>query len=258
VFIEDNKILSGYACCVILLQQERRSHLMKKLIILLAAVALLIGLGCSGSNPVVPEKDMNSFFNQFNISGPVVGEYNITNSVGEVIASGLLGHDEHGLTFMQDRSSQATVDIRVVGDCDVEVTYNNPQGTMPPGGPNAGLPYYYLGDTINYDVNVTNFGDPIGFTDMPAKMEVEMRYASWDVNGECVPGNLLPGDSIFNWSGIVANGVNVYNDTFKIVPGTTPGLDCTTVYLHWPIQYLPYIDLNMIFWDDCAGIWDPQ
>jgi hypothetical protein len=220
-------------------------------------VLMIVGLGCSASNPTTPGRDMtvDQYFNQFDLSSPVAGQFMLSDNDGNVISTGLLGKNENGFYILNDRSSQVDVHLEPLGIVDISITYNNPAGTIP-DGPNAGLPYYYVGQTIDYDINVDNMDiEPIGFDDCGADLTVEMRYASWDGDGNCVPGDLLPGDPVYTYNGVFDVGLTVLNDTYYIPGGTTPGLDCTTAKLIWDM-----CDCALVVWyfDDCAGVWDPK
>ncbi len=235
----------------------------RKIILLAAAVAILIGAGCS-SDPVTPDKDtqvgIENYFNSFDLSNPVVAEYTYTDLEGNVLASSKLGRNDDGTLYViESRGAQIDIDITALGLVTAMVTYNNPQGTIGGTGPNAGLPYYYIGQTIDYDINILSFfnqniGGTGGFGSGLAEVVAEMHYASWDINGNIVVGGLLPGDPVFTWNGVIVPGYQVINDLFTIVPGTLPGLDVTTVKISAPVFFGIF---DVIFFDGVAGIWDP-
>jgi len=232
--------------------------MIRNLLALAVVVFMVIGLGCSSaSNPTAPGKDLtvDQYFNQFDLSSPVVGQYMLADKDGNVISSGLLGKDDNGFYVIDDRNSQVNVHMEGLGIVDIKITYNNPAGTIP-DGPNAGLPYYYLGQTIDYDINVTvNDDQAIGDDDCGADLTVEMRYATWDTNGKPVPGDLLPGSPSYYYNGVFYPGLNVLNDTYYIPGGTIPGLDVTTAKLIWD---LCDCELTIWYFNDVAGVWDPQ
>lgn len=231
---------------------------MKKYFVLAAIALLLLGLGCSNAtSPVIPDKmGVNDFFNQFDLSSPVVGEFIYSDKDGNVVATGQVGKNENGFYILNERSSQHRIyDLRPLNFVDISITYNNPAGTID-SGPNAGLPYYYVGQTVDYDINIeNNAGDVIGVSDCGCDVTAEMRYASWDSNGDPVPGALMPGSPVYNWTGILYEGLNVLNDTYYIPGGTTPGLNVTTVRLDWDACNGL---ITFLYFDDVAGVWDPQ
>ncbi len=242
--------------------------MLKKILALAAAMVFLIGVGCSsGNGPVFPGKDTQSspeeFFNSFDLSNPVIAEYTYTDFEGNLIASGSIGRADDGSLYIVDaRGAQVDVDVTALKLLNILVTYNNPAGTIQTG-PNAGLPYYYIGQTVDYDINILSSfwtaigapnGNPFGFSG-PAELTAEMRYASINGNGQVVPGGLLPGDAIFTWYGVINPGYQKLNDTFKIMPGTIPGLDVTTVRVTAPVFFGIF---DIVFFDGIAGIWDPK
>ena len=239
--------------------------MLRKLLALAAVTMLVIGMGCSGgSGPILPDKENQSnpeeFFNTFDLSNPVVGEYNYYDLDGTLISSGSLGRVGDELVILESRGAQIDVDATALGLVNCWVTYNNPQGTIQTG-PNAGLPYYYIGQTIDYDINMlsTFWGNIGGYVPPygwlgPAVVTAEMRYASFNQYGQIIPGGLLPGASTFVWSGIISPGYQTVNDQFLIVSGTQPGLDVTTVRIEAPV-FLGIFDI--VFFDGIAGIWDP-
>jgi hypothetical protein len=225
----------------------------------LAAITLfLFGIGCSGSTPVVPDKGSQGspeeYFNQFDLSSPVVAEYTYTDDAGTVLASGKLGRNDDGLYVIENRGGQFDLDFSPLNLVNCWVIYNNPRGTID-SGPNAGLPYYYLGDTVDYSILMLNrTHNTIGGTNWPAQVTAEMRYAEFDEYGVIEEGDLLPGEPTYVWSGQIGSGYSSLNDLFTIVPGTQAGLDVTCVEVEAPIFFGM---LNIIFFDDIAGVWDP-
>ncbi len=238
--------------------------MLRKVLALAAVAVFLFGVGCGGTNPVTPDKDtlsVEEYFNSFDLSNPVVAEYTYTDFEGNLISQGLLGRNDDGLYVIECRGAQIDIDVTPLKLVNIMVTYNNPAGTIQTG-PNAGLPYYYIGQTIDYDINILSSfwtcigqpgGNPFGWSG-PAKLTAEMRYASIDPNGQVIPGGLLPGNSTFTWYGVICPGYQKVNDTFKIEWGTTPGLDVTTCRLEAPVFFGIF---DIIFFDGIAGIWDP-
>jgi len=240
--------------------------MIKKLMALAAVAMLMIGLGCSnGSTPIIPDKGSQAtpeqFFNQFDLSNPVVASYAYKDTQGNVLASGKLGRNDGGLYVIESRGAQIDLDFTPLHLLDVWVTYNNPAGTILTG-PNAGLPYYYIGQTIDYDIGILSmlnsqiggYNPPFGYAG-PAQLEAVMCYADYNSDGEIITGAPLPGDPEFDWQGIISPGYQSLNDTFTIVAGTTPGLDVTTCHIEAPILFGIF---DIIFFDGIAGIWDPQ
>jgi len=228
-------------------------------VLILSVMAVLFAAGCS-STPVTPDKQaMNEYFNSFDLSNPVVGEYTYTDLAGNVIASGTLGRNDGGLFVIESRGAQTDIDVTPLGLVNIFITYNNPAGTIP-SGPNAGLPYYYLGQTVDYDINIVSFfwqsiGGFGGYGAGPAELTAEMHEAYIDANGQILPGPLMIGSPTFYWTGIVTTGYMMLNDTYTIVPGNTPGLNVTTARLSAPILFGLF---DVVFFDGTAGIWDPQ
>jgi hypothetical protein len=240
--------------------------MIKKLVALAAVAMLMIGMGCANSSsPIIPEKNSQTspeqFFNQFDLSNPVVAAYTYKDDQGNVLASGKLGRNDNGLYVIESRGAQFDLDLTPLHLLDVVVTYNNPAGTIMTG-PNAGLPYYYIGQTVDYNIdilsmmngNIGGYNPPFGYAG-PAQLTAMMCYADFGVGGEIIVGGPLPGAPEYDWEGIISPGYQTLNDTFAIVPGTLPGLDVTTCEIEAPIMF-GLIDI--IFFDGIAGIWDPQ
>jgi hypothetical protein len=240
--------------------------MIRRLLALAAIAVLAIGMGCSGgASPTIPEKGSQTpeeYFNQFDLSSPVVGSFTYKDLDGNVLASGLLGRNDDGLYIIKNRGTQGIdIDLTVIGLIDAFVTYLNPAGTIPTG-PNAGLPYYYIGQTMDYKINLLShsnqniggFNPPFSYFG-PAQLQAEMRYGYYDGNGQIQAGDLLPGSPIFQWSGIISPGYSSLMDSFTIVNGTLPGLDVTTVKIEASVFFGIF---DFVFFDNIAGIWDPQ
>jgi len=234
--------------------------MLRKVLALVAAMMLLIAFGCSStSSPVTPDKgSMNTpeeYFNSFDLSNPVVGEFTYSDLEGNVLSAGELGRNDDGTLYIIDaRGAQFEVDLTPLQWVIAFVTYNNPAGTIPTG-PNAGLPYYYLGQTVDYDVNIVSFfSGGIGTTSAPAEVKAEMHYASWDTDGQIVVGGLMAGSPTYIWNGIINPGYQTLNDTYYIDPSNSPGLNVTTVKITAPV-FFGMVDV--VLFDAVAGIWDP-
>ena len=241
----------------------------RKVLLLATLIVLVLGIGCSsGSSPVVPGKDvqtnMADFFNSYDLSSPVVGEYTLTDYSGNIIAAGKIAKDENGEQYLTETrgldGNGIPVDMTPLELLKVFVSYNNPAGTIQTG-PNAGLPYYYLHQTVDYNINILSLvtyqigvnNPPFSFSG-PAAMTAEMHYAAFGINSEVIAGPLMPGAPIFNWTGVISPGYQFVNDTYYIPSGTIAGLDVTTVHIEAPI-FLGIFD--WVYFDGVAGIWDP-
>ena len=204
---------------------------------------------------------MIEYFNSFDLSSPVIAEVTYSDLEGNVLATGTLGRTDSGdLYVIESRGTQVDLDVTPLAFINVFITYNNPAGTIP-SGPNAGLPYYYVGQTVDYNINILSVlwsqigdpSDPFGYSG-PAALQAEMHYAAFDANGKVVAGALMPGAPIYNWTGVISPGYQMLNDTYYIPGGTTAGLNVTTARVTAPI-FLGLIDV--IFFDGVAGVWDP-
>ncbi|HEX9746190.1 MAG TPA: hypothetical protein VGB30_12260 [bacterium] len=238
----------------------------RKVLALAAATVLLFGMACSGNpTPVTPDKtnqgDIDTFFNQFDLSSPVVGEVTYKDLDGNVLSYWKIGRDGNDLYIMESRGADIDIDVTSLEMIDCWITYNNPRGTIGTG-PNAGYPYYYIGDTVNYDICLfSKIQDPIGveippWTGGPATVTAEMHYAAFGPFNNVVVGPLMPGAPVFIWHGAIYFGWNpCLNDDYYIPAGTTPGLDLTTVRIEAPAGLGVF---DYIFHDGICGIWDPQ
>ena len=235
--------------------------MLKKVLALAAVAVFMIGVGCSnGTNPTAPSntgQTLEGYFNSFDLSSDVVGEYTYKSFDGTVLGYGTMGRADDGSVYtIEDRGVQVDLDMTPLELLNIFITYSNPAGTIQ-SGPNAGLPYYYVGQTVEYDINIlSTFNEQIGGSTYagPAVLTAEMHYASFDTNGYIVPGALMPGDPIFTWTGVISPGYQKISDTYYIPSGTLAGLDVTTARVTAPVL-LGLIDV--IFFDGVAGIWDP-
>jgi len=117
---------------------------MKILGVVLLLAGIVISLGCSGS-PVAPEKDMEAFFAGVSptMTG-VIGDYTFTGKDG-TIETGKLVADETGIITVPDRAGACYCSTWF--DCSIDY-YDYRYFS------DAGLPVYYLGDTMRYCVNL--------------------------------------------------------------------------------------------------------
>ena len=240
--------------------------MLRKVMVLVAVAVFLIGVDCT-SDPSVPDKGaedtISSYFNSIDLSNPAVAEFTYSDFDGNVLASGTFGRNEDGtLYILESRGAQIDLDVTALGLVIIFITYDNPTGTIPTG-PNAGLPYWYIGQTMCYDINILNLlwsqigspSDPFGYSG-PAELCWEHHYAIFDANGKIVAGPPLPCDDWREcWSGVISPGYNVIHDCFYICPSVSPGLMVTTARLTAPV-FFGIIDV--IFFDGVAGVWDPQ
>jgi hypothetical protein len=249
----------GQRCHKIKAKGGQHKNMLRKVLAFAVAAVLVIGLGCSsGSNPTVPAKSnqqsMQDFFNSFPLNSEVVAKFTYTDLDGNLLATGTLGRNDDGLYIIESRGAQQDIDLTPLGLVDALVTYDNPAGTIP-SGPNAGLPFYYIGNTMNYSIHLFNYlWRQIGGYGYNAIVEAVQCSASWDGDGNIVIGDPLPGESTYVWTGILPVGYTLLQDSYYIPPGAPPGLDVTTVKVHAPVLFGMY---DIIFFDGIAGVWDP-
>jgi hypothetical protein len=233
--------------------------MIKNVLFLSAIVIMGLALGCSSSTPTVPDKISNvtpeEYFNQLDLSSRLVARYTLKDNNGDVIQSGKLGRNDNGeLYVLENRGAQYDIDFSGAGIVDVGVRYNNPSGTIE-SGENIGLPYYYLGEDVDYNIDIAALRQIGNGAYNTANITAEMHYATFDADGDIIEGALLPGSPTWTWNGIIPKGFSTYNDTFEIDPGTETGLDITTVEVDAVIFFGL---LEIIYYDGIAGVWDPQ
>ncbi len=214
----------------------------KHIVTALVISGMLFAFGCS--NPATPDanSDLEAFFAGASptLTG-VIGDYTFTANDGSVETGTLVADENGNITLVSERGASVCYNYWF----NIDVEYLNPRGYT-----GLGLPYYYLGDTFTYKVKV-DYKRCIPLNAWPiiyAKLTAEQRY---------FPGmGLLPGASTEIWDPflIPPKGYVEVSDTFKIVPGTVPGNDCTVVQ----------VDMQLIF--GCfqftmirgiCGLWDP-
>lgn len=204
-------------------------------------IGILAAFGCSG-NPTSPANDVDQFFGD---QGPVltglVGDYTFKGNDGSIETGKLYSDGSGRITLIPDRG--ASVYSNEWFDIDVE--YLNPRGFT-----GMGLPYYYIGDTMQYKIKVTykkgfNLDQyPLLWTALTA---VQRYYPSMVE---------LPGDSTELWDplGLPPYAYVELTDSYYIPPGTVPGNDCTTVN----IQFMCMIgECNFSLAYGVCGLWDP-
>ena len=214
---------------------------------ILSAVALfvvLFALGCS--NPTTPNanNDIESFFAGVSPTPTgVVGDYTFTYDDGSIETGSIIRSEDGQILMQSDRG--ASVYSNFWFDILVEYDPDDVRGYT-----GMGLPYYYLGDTFTYYVNIDYKRDlPLNvFPLLYSVLTAEQRY--WPSLG------LLPGDSVEVWDPflIAPQGDLTVEDDFTIVWGTIPGNDVTWVSID--LQFLfGLFQFNMAAGG--AGFWDP-
>ena len=216
---------------------------MRNILAVVLLAGLLAVLGCGG-NPTSPvdNSDMESFFAGVQpVPTGIVGNYVFTLDNGER-ETGKIVRDESGtISLVPDRAS-AVLENSLIK---ISIDYLNPRGYT-----GMGLPIYYLGDNIHYEVCVENK------TDFPMNawpwvygyLKTEQRYYPG--------GGLLPGNSVEIWNPfeLAPYGTECVDDWYQIPNGTVPGNDAT-----WAL-YKAYFaggccELELI--SGVAGLWDP-
>lgn len=232
--------------------------MIRRLLAMGAIAVLVVGLGCSsGSGPILPDKGSSTTpeesLGSIDLTGVAIAEFTFSDLQGTVVTSGLLGRYEDGrLYVMEERGTQSDVDLAPLKLVNVFVTYKNPVGTA-----GNGLPYYYRGNTMLYEVTIMSLdSSDIGTPQNPARMTAEMHRAyvnTW--TGQVIVGPLMLGDATFVWEGVVPSGYTDIMDTYYIDPANPSGNFVTTVRLELP---LPYGTLDVLFYDAIAGVFDPK
>jgi len=213
---------------------------MKILGVVLLLAGIVISLGCSGS-PVAPEKDMEAFFAGVSptMTG-VIGDYTFTGKDG-TIETGKLVADETGIITVPDRAGACYCSTWF--DCSIDY-YDYRYFS------DAGLPVYYLGDTMRYCVNL-DYKKCLPLNWYPllyACASTEQRY--WP---SLAP---LPGAFREEWCPLEIEpcGEVQLCDTYYIPPGAIPGNDCTVVSVE--LEFLcGWFEFNIH--KSVCGLWDP-
>lgn len=214
---------------------------MRIITMLVFLAGILLSFGCSG-NPTSPEKDIESFFAGVspNIIG-VVGNYTYTGKDG-TIETGKLVADENGMiTTVPDRAGACKCSMWF--DC--QITYYDYRYFSA-----AGLPVYFLGDTMRYCVHL-DYKKCLPLNLYPllyACASTEQRY--WP---SLAP---LPGAFREEWCPLEiapCGEVDLW-DTYYIPPGAIPGNDCTVVSVE--LEFLcGWFEFNIH--KSICGFWDP-
>ncbi len=219
---------------------------MKKLLLVILAGILVFALGCSSGNGLTPDNraSMEDFFAGFNVDNSVAGYYSVTDLDGNVIAEGTMVRDQGGKLAMGDmREGDIVIDLTWLGWVDADAEYLNPRGYTA-----EGYTIYYIGDTMEYRLCITNYASFI----CCANVQSEQRYYLGPHHGE-----LLPGGSIETWYDVpIPVGVTCLNDDYYIPSGTIGGLDMTWCKV-WFTFNIWCLHFDIILYDCIAGIWDP-
>jgi len=211
---------------------------------LVALVA--ISLGCSSGNGVAPDNrgSMEEFFTNLKIDDSTAGYFSVADLEGNVICEGTLVRDENGkLAMGETRNGEITIDLTWMGWVDCSVNYLNPAGYTPDG-----RSLYYIGTTMDYELNVNNYANNV----CCATVVTEQRYLGGPLDGE-----LLPGDSTEKWTDVLLlHGLTVLPDDYYIPYGTIPGNDVTWARVSFSFN-IWCLKFDIILYDCAAGLWDP-
>jgi hypothetical protein len=141
------------------------------------------------------------------------------------------------------RNAELEIDFTWLNWIDCSVDYLNPDGYT-----NDGRNLYYIGSTMEYNLNVENFC----WTIYNGKVRTEQRYLGGPKNGE-----LMPGESVEEWlNQKLKHGITVLYDDYYIPWNTLPGNAVT-----WARVWFPFncwcIQIDIILYNNACGIWDP-
>jgi len=215
---------------------------------------LMLGVGCSsGTIPTLPTNEIG---NQqlgvaaYDFTNMPVGEVKLTDFSGNVLAWGLLGRNEDGsLYVIKSRGAQIDMTPAVLGSVDCKVSYQNPVGTA-----GNGLPYFYKGTTMYYDLNITSvFPIEIGSGSSPAKVQAEHRRA-YLYPDKIIIGELMKGEAVFIWEGSIPPGYKKLTDDYYIDPTNISGNFVTTCKITAPVMFGL---LEVVFFEAACGVFDP-
>ena len=209
---------------------------------LFLVMGLLFALGCSGS-PTAPNTDAGKFFAGVSpkLTG-VVGDYKYTGNDGSVETGKVVADGQGNFQLVPERASSVYSNAWFK----VDVEYLNPRYYS-----GAGLPVYYIGDTMNFKLHIDyKRGLPLDmYPILYAEVTTEQRYYP-----SLAP---LPGSWVQTW-----NPVNIpphatdfiLNGSYYIPPGASPGNDCTIVDID--LQLLGgWIEFGLAY--GLAGLWEP-
>jgi hypothetical protein len=214
--------------------------IMRCMLLAILIAGLLFSLGCS--SVTTPDRTPDQFFgDQSPVLTGFVGDYSFTGNDGTIETGKLLADGTGKITLVPDRAASVFSNWWF----DIDVEYLNPRGYT-----GMGLPYYYLGDTMQYKVKV-DYKRGFNLDQYPLVYSIltatQRYYPSMAV---------LPGASTEVWDplGLPPYAYVELLDGYYIPPATIPGNDCTTVN----------IKLEFLFgWCEftlacgVAGLWDP-
>ena len=227
---------------------------MRNLILVSALAFVMLALGCAGgSTPTMPKDTETSpepSLGVIDLTNVTVAEYFLKDFDGKIIGYGKLARAEDGTVYQVDsRGADITIDLTALGLINCGVTYNNPAGTA-----GNGLPYFYKGTTMYYDINIQSFfQDNLGTTWSPATVYTEMRRA-YIYGNNIVLGELMLGEPTFTWNGIIPSGLSMVEDEFYILPYQPSGNFATTVRVSSPVFFGL---IEVIWFDGICGVFDP-
>ena len=214
---------------------------MKRFLTVLVVIGMIAAFGCSSPTSPTSDKDLEAFFAGVSpIPTGEVGSYKIIFNDGSVETGILIASETGDISMSSERGSSVYENATFK----VSVDYLAPQGYT-----GMGLPYYYLGDTFTYKVDVDyKKWLPLNFDWLHAAFTAEQRY--WP------GGGLLPGAPTEVWDPLLipSFGSVELTDTFTIVAGTIPGNDATWCIIDGHFLW------GMITWEMAGGIcgfWDP-
>ena len=217
---------------------------MKRFLTVFVVLGMIAVLGCSGPTTPNSDKDIEAFFAGVSpILTGEVGTYKFIGNDGSIETGILIANEAGEISMVSERGSSVFENFWFI----IGIDYLNPRGWT-----GMGLPYYFLGDTFTYKVNVDykrriplNWG-PF----LHAALRAEQRY---------YPGGglLPPGESAVDvWDPLyLAPYENVtLTETFTIIGGTVPGNDATWVKIDAHI-FFGWIQWRLAY--GICGLWDP-
>jgi hypothetical protein len=219
----------------------------KKLSWLMICALLLFVIGCSGNAGLTPDDNrvsMEEFFSNLTYDDSVAGYVTVTDADGKIVLEGTLVRGDNGeLMLGEVRTGEVIIDLTWLNWVDCSVDYLNPAGFTPDG-----RSLYYIGTTMEYELNVHNNGWVI----WNASVRAEQRYLGGPKNGE-----LLPGASSEEWlHQTLWKGDNIFPDDYYIPYGTLPGNANTWAVIWFPFDFW-CIHIDILIFNDTAGVWDP-
>jgi hypothetical protein len=217
---------------------ERRSPTVKKFFLVVLAAMLISALGCSGDSGLTPDRDTYQDMVGTNPEyNGIAGTFTITDVNGMAVAEGDLVRDENGLSVSEMRNGDILIDLTWLKWIDAECDFLNPRGFNA-----SGWALYWYGDTIEYDLCITNYGCTI--SNATVKVRHQHLYTGW----------ILPG-SQRTWYNVYLPGGNltkIYDEYHAIYNGWI-GVWGTVIY---PVNFW-CIHIDIILYNGICGVWDP-